>query len=76
MAVKKDELAEMVYYLSEKDIPLVYNLLTRLINQPKDEHIAYDNEPLTEKDLEAIKEAEEDYKHGRTIPFEEIEDDI
>lgn len=76
MAVKKSELTKMVQLLSDNDIPLVYNLLTRLINSPKDLHIPYDDEPLTENDLAAIKEAEEDYKQGCTIRLEDIENEI
>ena len=76
MAIKKSELSEMVKRLSDNDIPLVYNLLTRLITSPKDDHIPYDDEPLTDEDLKAIKEAEEDYKQRKTIRFEEIENEV
>jgi hypothetical protein len=76
MSIKKTELAKMVQYLSDKDVTLVYNLLTRLINRPKDDHIPFDDEPLSESDLEAIREAEEDYQQKRTIHFEDIEDEI
>jgi hypothetical protein len=76
MAIKKQELKNMVNDLSDRDVPLVYHLLTRLIGSKKDDHIPFDDEPLTENDLKAIKEAEEDYLQYRTIRFEDIEDEI
>ena len=76
MAVKKQDLEELVRYLSEEDVPLVHELLIRLINHPKDDHIPYDDEPLTEEDLQAVKEAEAEYKQGRTIRFEDSENEL
>lgn len=75
MAIQKTELTKMIQNLSDNDVPLVYNLLSRLINHPNDEHIPFDNEPLTDNDLNAIKEAEEDYKKKRTIRLEDFENE-
>lgn len=34
--------------------------------------IPEDNEPVTNEDLKAFAEAEEDLKHGRTIPADQV----
>jgi len=34
--------------------------------------LAYDDEPLTKEELDAIKESEEDIKAGRVYSFEEV----
>ncbi|MCD8509745.1 MAG: hypothetical protein LRY73_07630 [Bacillus sp. (in: Bacteria)] len=75
MAVKKEDLSKMIELLSDRDLPLVYNMLARLIDK-QEKQIPYDTELLTEDDLEAIKEAEEDYKQKRTIPFEDLDHEI
>ncbi|SDG37085.1 hypothetical protein SAMN04488542_13841 [Fontibacillus panacisegetis] len=57
MAMSKKDLTDLIDKLSEKDIPY---------------HIPYDDEPLTEDDLQAIREAKKEYLEGKTIKFEDI----
>jgi hypothetical protein len=72
MAVsKKEELSELIDKLSDNDISLVADLIKRLIH-PADYHIPYDDEPLTEDDIQAIQEARQEYLEGKTIKFEDI----
>lgn len=71
MAMSKKELTDLIDKLSEKDVLLVADLVKRLIH-PSDYHIPYDDEPLTEDDLQAIREAKKEYLDGETIKFEDI----
>lgn len=73
--MSKKELTDLIDKLSEKDVLLVADLVKRLIH-PSDYHIPYDNEPLTEDDLQAIREAKKEYLEGETIKFEDILDDL
>lgn len=75
MAMSKKELTDLIDKLSEKDIPLVADLVKRLIH-PSDYHIPYDDEPLTEDDLQAIREAKKEYLEGKTVKFEDILDEL
>lgn len=76
MAASKKELAELIQQLSDKDVPLVTDFLKRLISNPLDVHIPYDDEELTEDDLKAIKKAELEFKQGRTISLKNIEHEL
>ncbi|AZK45174.1 hypothetical protein [Paenibacillus lentus] len=58
MAVSKKDLANLIHQLPDKDIPLVADFLKRLISNPQDAHIPYDDEELSENDLKAIEHAE------------------
>ncbi|WP_019636393.1 hypothetical protein [Paenibacillus fonticola] len=75
MAISKQELTDLIDKLSEKDVLLVADLVKRLIH-PSDYHIPYDDEPLTEDDLQAIREAKKEYLEGKTIKFEDILDEL
>ncbi|MDD1695667.1 MAG: hypothetical protein LUQ54_02105 [Methanoregula sp.] len=39
-------------------------------------HLAYDDEPMTDDELQALKEGMEDFKAGRTRSLEEIMKDL
>ena len=75
MAVNRKELSDLIDKLTDKDIPLVVDLIKRLIH-PSDYHIPFDDEPLTEDDIQAIKEAREEYLERKTIKFEDILDEL
>ena len=75
MAIGKKELSELIDQLSENDISLVADLVKRLIH-PADYHIPYDDEPLTEEDIQAIHEARIEYREGKTISFEDIKHEL
>jgi len=76
LAVSKKELANLIQQLPDKDIPLVADFLKRLISNPLDTHIPYDDEDLTEEDLKAIEKAELEFKQGRLINLKDIEHDL
>ncbi|MFC5528878.1 hypothetical protein [Cohnella yongneupensis] len=75
MAISKRELNELIDKLSDNDIPLVADLVKRLIH-PADYHIPFDDEPLTEDDIQAINEARRDFLEGKTIKFEDIKHEL
>lgn len=39
-----------------------------------DAHIPYDDEPLTEDDIQAIEQAKKDFSEGKTFSLMDIED--
>ncbi|WP_410513132.1 hypothetical protein PaeBR_01260 [Paenibacillus sp. BR2-3] len=75
MAMSKKELNNLIDKLSDKDVPLVADLVKRLIH-PADFYIPYDDEPLTEDDIQAIKEGREEFLKGETINLEDIIHDL
>ncbi len=75
MAISKKELNDLIDKLSDNDIPLVADLVKRLIH-PADYHIPYDDEPLSEDDIQAINEARRDFLEGKTIKFEDIKHEL
>ncbi|NHN35652.1 hypothetical protein [Paenibacillus agricola] len=76
MAVSKKELSDLVEKLSDKDVPLVADLIYRLISHPLDSNIPYDDEPLTDNDIKAIEKARLEFKNGLTINLKDIEDEL
>jgi hypothetical protein len=75
MAISKKELANLINKLSDNDIPLVADLVKRLI-LPADYNIPYDDEPLTEDYIQAIHEAQQEFLEGKTIKFEDIKHEL
>jgi hypothetical protein len=75
MVMNKKELIELVQKLPEKDIPLVADLISRLLTHPDDYYIPYD-EPLTDDDIKAIDEAKIEFQAGKTIKFEDIKHEL
>jgi hypothetical protein len=70
--MNKKELTDLIQKLPDKDVPLVVDLVKRLINHPEDYYIPYDDEPLTDDDISAIEDARKEYREGKTIKFEDI----
>lgn len=75
MAITKKELSELIEKLQDKDVPLVADLVKRLIH-PNDYHIPYDDEPLTDDDIKAIEEGRKEFLEGKTIKFEDIKNEL
>jgi hypothetical protein len=76
VVVNKKELSEMVHQLSEKDLPLVSEFLIRLLEHPKDSNIPYDDEPLTNDDIQAIEQSKKEFQTGYSIKLKDIEHDL
>ena len=76
MALSKDDLNKLIQQLADVDVPLVAEFLKRLISHPQDSHIPYDDEPLTEDDLRAIKQADMEFNQGKTISLRDIEHEL
>jgi hypothetical protein len=75
MAISKKELNDLIDKLSDKDVPLVADLVERLLH-PADYYIPYDDEPLTEDDIHAINEGRSEFLQGKTIKLEDIIHDL
>ncbi|MGG6312400.1 hypothetical protein [Paenibacillus macerans] len=76
MAVSKKDLANLIQQLPDQDIPLVADFLKRLISNPLDTHIPFDDEELTEDDLKAIEQAELEFQQGKTIRLKDFEHEL
>jgi len=76
MAVSKEELANLLEKLSDTDLPLVADLVYRLISHPLDVNIPFDDEPLTDDDIKAIEKARWEYKNGLTVNLKDIENEL
>ncbi|MEI0735465.1 hypothetical protein VQ056_00315 [Paenibacillus sp. JTLBN-2024] len=64
MAVNKERFYELLDRLSDKDLELVSELMERLANIPVNREIPLDDEPTTQDELDAIKDAHEAYLRG------------
>jgi hypothetical protein len=79
MAIPKEKLNErlneLINYLDDKQLSEIVDF-AEFLNSKADrefwDNLPEDDEPLTEEDLQAIKEAEEDLKAGKTISHEEF----
>ena len=75
MATPKDKLNEILNNLNEAELSEVANFAEFLALKKEKafwHNLPEDDEPLTAEELEAIKEAKEDFKAGRTLTFEEV----
>ncbi|MGM1019506.1 MAG: hypothetical protein ACQEXV_02905 [Bacillota bacterium] len=76
MAVNKKELSQLIQQLPDKDVPLVADLIKRLINHPLDSHIPYDDEPLTDSDIQAMKNAKKEFDNGTSFKLKDFENEL
>jgi len=75
MATPKEKLIEKINYLDEKRLSEVVDFVEFLETKMEKEfweNLPEDDEPLTKKDLQAIKEGEEEFLRGETLSFEEV----
>jgi hypothetical protein len=75
MAVTKNDLNHLIQQLSEDDLPLAADFLKKLVTK-SDRHIPWDDEPITEEDLHAIKKAKESFTRGEGIKFGDVKNDL
>ncbi|WP_143762553.1 MULTISPECIES: hypothetical protein [unclassified Cohnella] len=75
MAVSKSDLNQLIQQLSEDDLPIAADFLKSLVNK-SDRHIPWDDEPTTEDDLKAIKEAKESFARGEGIKLKDVLNDL
>ena len=75
---ERERLHALVDDLPEDEIHTTLRFVEHL-RSPEDDPVLkalreapFDDEPLTDEDLAALREAEEDEIHGRLIPHEEI----
>ena len=76
MSINKEELNELIDKLPKEDIPLIKNLVKRLIEKSEDSFIPYDDEPISSDDLKAIKESKEEFKKGETKNLKDVENEL
>jgi hypothetical protein len=75
---ERERLHALVDDLPEDEVETTLRFVEHLRNPEEDpvlkalREAPLDDEPLTEEDLDALREAEEDEIHGRLIPHEEI----
>ncbi|MET3208733.1 UNVERIFIED_CONTAM: hypothetical protein ABIC26_001672 [Paenibacillus sp. PvR008] len=75
-AVNKKELSQLIQQLPDKDVPLVADLIKRLINHPLDSHIPFDDEPLTDSDIQAMKNAKKEFNKGTSFKLKDFENEL
>lgn len=85
-----EELLKLIEALPESEIPVVKSFVEFVLSRTasKDskafldpvlhalETAPEDDEPLTEEDLKAIAEGEEDIRQGRVTPWEDVKRDL
>ncbi|EOS58459.1 MULTISPECIES: hypothetical protein [Paenibacillus] len=76
MAVNKERFYELLDRLSDKDLELVSELMERLANIPVNREIPLDDEPTTQDELDAIKDAHEAYLRGELISLKDVEHEL
>lgn len=76
MAVNKERFNELLDQLSDKDLELVFELMKRLSKSPTTRDIPFDDEPTTQADLNAIKDAHEAYLKGELINLKDVEHEL
>jgi hypothetical protein len=72
---EQKELVEMAMRVPAKEISTAKQLLEGLLEDPFSAALRstdYDDEPVTEDDIAALREARAAYQRGETIPHEEI----
>ena len=84
MSISKKELYDLIDQIPESETGEVKCLLEMLLKKAKKrkefkeflDNCPIDDEPLTDEDLEAIKEAEADIAAGRVYSFEDVKKEL
>ena len=76
MAINKERFNELLDRLSDKDLELVSELMERLSKSPTKREIPLDDEPTTQDDLDAIKDAHDAYLKGELINLKDVEHEL
>lgn len=72
---ERQELVDLAMRVPAEEIAAAKHLLEGLLEDPFSAALRstdYDDEPVTEDDIAALREAREAYKRGETTPHEEI----
>ena len=75
MATSKDKLNEIINLLNENQLSEVAEFAEFIKNKSEKDfwnNLPGDNEPLTEEELQIVKEAEKDLKEGKTLEYDEV----
>lgn len=67
MTVKKEDLNKLIQQLPQELLPIAENFLKKLVDESKKKVITWDDEPLTQDDLDTIKKAKEAFTRGEGI---------
>lgn len=76
MAIDNDRINELINRLSDKDLEIVNDLIERLAQLNNFYDVPIDDEPTTDEDLKAIKEAHEAYENGGLVDLKDIENEL
>lgn len=74
----RDEVHRLVDALPESELPAIRQVLEARSREVGDSFLRFlneapiDDEPTTPEEEQAVAEAREDVRRGRTIPFEEV----
>ncbi len=72
MSIPDKELEQLVKQLNRKNKVVAKSFLSWLLEKQVDE----DDNTLSAEEIEAIKQAREDYKNGETISLEELKSEL
>jgi len=77
MHASKKELHQLVDQLPENIIFTVKQFIRFMLLEQKNvdfylQHLPYDDEPLTEEEIEAIKQSEDDIKNGKVYSLKDV----
>lgn len=74
MSIRKEDLHILIDLVNDKDIELVYDLISVVIDKNKEKEIVVeaDNSPLTDKDKELLIQAEKDIENNDLIDWDDL----
>ena len=78
MSLKKDHLYALLEQLNDQDVDNLIDITEALILkrqrdfEKRHEEAPFDEEPLTQEDIEAVDEARKDLELGQTLSFNEV----
>lgn len=75
MAVSKEDLNKLIQQLPEENLFIAKQFLEKLV-PGSHQYIPWDDEPTTQEDLDAIREAKEALARGEGIKFEDVKDEL
>jgi hypothetical protein len=76
LAIRNKRIQELINRLSERDLQLVTDLMERLAEANKYSEIPWDDEPTTQEDIDAIKEAQKAYETDELIDLKDIKNEF
>jgi len=82
MSMEREEIYRLVDSIPEDKLPDIKKLLKHAIEDDYDPvlhalaNAPLDDEPVTEEEEERIRQADDDFKHGRTVSMDEVKKEL